>query len=1161
MGSNTIGLFLRHLALSEEVSRLAAATDSDLLAAYEAGRGQAAFSELMRRHGPMVLRTCCRVLGQQPEAEDAFQATFVMLARRARALQAESAAPLSLGGWLHRVAYRTALNISTGNSRRKKRERRSRVGTAREPDPVCKATWNEVRPILDAELDALPADARQILITCYLQGSTHADAAAELGIPLGSVAWHLDRARTLLARRLKHRGIDVTAAALVALLAGSEGFAGVPAVLLVHSVEAAVTFTEQSPGAVSESVAELVKGGLTNMKSGSVYTSLAVAGWASLLGAGLIIGVALKARANEAPDDASPAAKAAEPRGLGADGPVLADRFGDPLPRGALARLGTVRLRNVRNGQRSIAFTRDGRGIITAGWGNATHLWELSTGKPLRQFGDINRQGYSVALSRDGSVLASRGGSEGNLCLWQTATAKLLAEVEGERTAIVSLDFSPDGKFVASGGAASKLRLWDVAAGREVWEQGCAPDHVLAVGFTPDGKQLTVVDSKGLSCRDAATGERQEKRWEAGRELHAAVFLSDGRTVAVVCQSRVKEGEKESLVCLVDCAGFKQIRQFVPDKDGHGVWAVAADPAGKVLATAVAAGEIRLWDVDTGKELRRCQGDRAFLDTLAFSADGKLIAGLDDGFLRLWETGSGKEIFPLTTAGHVRRVSSVAFTPDGGTVLSGSWDGVVRVWDAATGAERRRIAPGGGAAEGRILLNAAGAVSPDGTVATEVDLAIKSQSILAGNTDFGILVRQWNGDGTREVGRRCHDIGAVYPLAVALSPDGGALACVVAKASGAELQLLETASGKLLWSIPGDWGPAFSADGKLVVTGRGKDKGPYSLAIREVATGKELCTAGLPDGQLHLAALSPDGRTLATLCEVPGNTAFALRLWPLFRDESGKAGGLRIGSCWNVPEEVSRRAEVVAFSPDGRTLALTDDEDAVRLIETATGRDRARFSGHFGEVRALAFSADGRRLASAGADTTILIWDATGGLSPARREAPCLSARDLDQLWADLASNDAGQAALAIRDLAADPAQTVPFFVGQLKPTEQPAPEAEARLIAALDDDAYAVRAKAQRELERFGVLAQPAMRRAREKTTSAEVRRRLDELLAAAESQYQRPSSEMLRGLRAVEVLERIGVREARRSLEALAAGAPAATLTQSARAALDRLRRAEKR
>src|SRR5689334_13914882 len=108
MSTSTLGLFLRHLALSEEVSRLGVASDHDLLAAYEPGRGDAAFTELMRRHGPMVLRTCRRVLGQETDAEDAFQATFVLLARKATQLRSEVTGPLSLGGWLHRVAYRTA---------------------------------------------------------------------------------------------------------------------------------------------------------------------------------------------------------------------------------------------------------------------------------------------------------------------------------------------------------------------------------------------------------------------------------------------------------------------------------------------------------------------------------------------------------------------------------------------------------------------------------------------------------------------------------------------------------------------------------------------------------------------------------------------------------------------------------------------------------------------------------------------------------------------------------------------------------------------------------------------------------------------------------------------------------------------------------------------
>src|SRR5262245_58105302 len=123
MSTSTLGLFLRHLALAEEVSRLATTSDHDLLAAYEAERGQATFTELMRRHGPMVLRTCRRILSQETEAEDAFQATFVLLARRAAQLRREAAGRKSLGGWLHRVAYRTSLNVLAKSNCRRFHER------------------------------------------------------------------------------------------------------------------------------------------------------------------------------------------------------------------------------------------------------------------------------------------------------------------------------------------------------------------------------------------------------------------------------------------------------------------------------------------------------------------------------------------------------------------------------------------------------------------------------------------------------------------------------------------------------------------------------------------------------------------------------------------------------------------------------------------------------------------------------------------------------------------------------------------------------------------------------------------------------------------------------------------------------------------------------
>src|SRR5262249_49082009 len=330
MSTSTLGLFLRHLALSEEVSRLGATSDHDLLAAYEPGRGQAAFAELMRRHGPMVLRTCRRVLGQENDAEDAFQATFVLLARKAGSISKREA----LGGWLHRVAYRTALKALTGKIRRRVRERQTSVMRQPDLDPSTKATWNEVRPILDAELDALPDEARRLLIACYLQDKTHAEAAAELGLPRGSVAWRLEKARTLLAERLARGGIMVSAALLAVLLGESVRGAGVPAVLLVHTLEAARTFTEQATGVLSEHVARLVKGGLAQMTKGSTRLSVALAGWLGLLGAGLIACQTLKAWPDQTPSSEPPAAT--ERSGQGEHEQTRTDRSGDPLPPGAL---------------------------------------------------------------------------------------------------------------------------------------------------------------------------------------------------------------------------------------------------------------------------------------------------------------------------------------------------------------------------------------------------------------------------------------------------------------------------------------------------------------------------------------------------------------------------------------------------------------------------------------------------------------------------------------------------------------------------------------------------------------------------------------------------------------------------------------------------------
>jgi RNA polymerase sigma factor (sigma-70 family) len=1163
MSTSTVGLYLRHLALSEEVSRLGGVSDHDLLAAYEVERGQAAFTELMRRHGPMVLRTCRRLLGHGPDAEDAFQASFVLLARKAGQLRREAAGRQSLGGWLHRVAYQTAVNVLSQSARRRAHERQAGTMTHPDPDPVREATWNEVRPILDAELDALPDEARRLLIACYFQEKTHAEAAAELGLPLGSVAWRLEKARALLEERLVRRGIAVSAALLAVLLAESAKGAGVPAVLLVHTVEAARTFTEQANGRVSDHVARLVKGGSAQMTKGSTHLSMALVGWLGLLGAGLIACKTLKAWPDRTPESEPPATPAAERPAQQRDKPAHTDRYGDAMPPRALARLGTVRWRNAGGGRASILFTRDGKSAISTDGGLA-YLWELSTGKPIRQFGDLSRQSIAaVVLSPDGRILASGGD---RFRLWDLATGKLRAEGQREQPAntVECLAFSPDGKRVASSGSDNKLRLWDTATGQEQWAQNSSVPEVgpiSALAFDPDGKTIAALDAHGISLWDAATGERERRRWNAGRSLSHAVFSADGRTLAVV-GGPLPAKERECIVCLVDVATLKEVRQLAPEKEWYtvsGLQSLAIAPGGKVLATANGLGEVRLWDTDTGKELRRCcQGERRFATALAFSADGKMLAGVDGGLVRLWDTASGKEV-SSAGKGHRLWVSSITFTSDGGTLISSGHDGFVRLWDTATGAQRQHIAPAGGLEEYQ-PVGEASALAPDGRTLTVVDLALPING-----GPFGTIVRLWDRDTGREQSRFFRKLGEQLGNSLVLSPDGKTVACV--STAGPEgVQLWESATGKLLSRISGS-NPAFSPDGKLVATARTKQGGQSVVLLWETATATELCSVAVPKGHVYRLGFSPDGRMLATLSDVAGGHIkdHALRLWPLHKDGAHKSGsGLRIGPPRVLAEGLPyfNGLYALAFSPDGRKLALPDKGCTVRVLETATGKERSRFAGHGGDVVALSFSPDGRRLASGSTDTTILVWDATERLQDGRLRPAQLSDKELEKLWIDLAADDAGRAGRALWTLAADPTQTVPFLTKRLRPAAlRVAPETLAKLIRDLDDETFQVRAKARRELEELGAAAEPVLRQALEKTPPLEVRRQLQELLTAVEAQRKVPSGDMLRGLRALEVLEQIGSREARQMLKSLAAGAPEAALTQEADAALKRLDRTERR
>ncbi len=262
MAKGALGEVLRHVRTLAAAHTGRAASDRELLERFASGHDEAAFAALVERHGPMVLGVCRRALGDAHDAEDACQATFLVLARKADSVRKAA----SLGSWLHGVACRVAAGLRREQARRRRRERGA--GRRAPADPCAELAWREVQAALDEELGRLPERYRAPLVLCYLEGSTRDEAARQLGLSVGSLHGRLERGRTLLRGRLARRGLGLSAALLAAALSVGSARGALPPTLVLASARAAVRLAAghpAPPGDVPANVLTLAQEVLKNM--------------------------------------------------------------------------------------------------------------------------------------------------------------------------------------------------------------------------------------------------------------------------------------------------------------------------------------------------------------------------------------------------------------------------------------------------------------------------------------------------------------------------------------------------------------------------------------------------------------------------------------------------------------------------------------------------------------------------------------------------------------------------------------------------------------------------------------------------------------------------------------------------------------------------------
>ncbi len=580
----------------------------------------------------------------------------------------------------------------------------------------------------------------------------------------------------------------------------------------------------------------------------------------------------------------------------------------------------------------SVAFSPDGSTIISGNRDGTVWVWDAHTGEHIQTFSTADWV-LSVAFSPDGKTIASGGGHvEGlgpGIRLLDTKTGERLKALGGPYDTL-SVCFSPDGKTLASGDERDNdTRLWDVQTGELLKTlKGHTPfgyANVNSVVFSPDGNTIASGSSDGtIRLWNANTGEFIKYLVGHTKSVNSVVFSPNGNALI----SAGAEG-----VCLWDT----NTGEFIKDVQVPAV-SVVFSPDGRTFASGAVEG-IFVRDAHTFKFLKILTANIGSEDigkirarnigsvgSVVFSPDGNTIASCSRNNIYLWDPHTNQLL--KTLIGHTESVNSVVFSPDGNTIASGSRDGTIRLWNVNTRKLLKTLM-------GHTDTVSSVVFSPDG------------ETIASGSNDK--TIRLWNastGEPLKTLTGHIENVNSVV-----FSPDGNTIA---------------------------------SGSGRLVYRGRGEDQGEcvgQEIRLWDVNTGKHIRTLIGHTSIINSVVFSPDGNTIASASgdwrgyEGISSVGEEIRLWDAHTGEHLKT--------------LTGHKDVIssmAFSPDGNFIVSGDWYHEghyrsgtlvgeIRVWDSHTGEHLKTLKGHTGGVSSVAFSPDGKTLASGRTDGTVLLWD------------------------------------------------------------------------------------------------------------------------------------------------------------------------------------------